>query len=190
MIPKRFIIIAGGSGSGKSTLSDGLEALLPQWTFLHLDDYQLPKSKVPMRGRFRNWDHPDAVDSAQVRRDITMLRAGHPITLSRRPQNQPSVDRTPATVFPGENLVLEGYLALWYHDVMKMADTRIFLDVPAALRETRRRWKMSPEYVRTVLHPMHDQYIEPTKVHADLVIDSGSSTPDQVLQQTLSFLRL
>jgi len=73
-------------------------------------------------------------------------------------------------VQPKEVTIVEGYLALWHPEVRSFFDYSIFLDLPHKLR-IKRRTKIADElYVTKILVPMHEQHIEPTKQHANLVV--------------------
>ena len=72
---------------------------------------------------------------------------------------------------PKEIMLIEGYCALWHPEVRSSFDYSIFLDASEELRVTRRSWRTKSDYIEKVLLPMHNQYIEPAKVHADLIIN-------------------
>jgi len=188
VVPSRFAIIAGGSGSGKTTLALGLLTRFPDWTIVHLDDYQKPREQIPKLGRHRNWDHPEAVDFERLIRDLQALRRGESVMVMARDQTAQTDDYAPKTVVPGPRLILEGYLALWHQKVREMADLRVYLDAPPDVRLARRRWKKSEAYVKDVLEPMHVLHVEPTKAHADLVIDVGSRTSKEILEWVVTCL--
>jgi len=181
-VPSALILLAGGSGSGKSTLARLLSVRFPEWTIVHLDDYQKSKESVPRLGSHRNWDHPDAVDFAALVRDLRALRRGESVTIMCRSQTEQALTGVPTKVSPGPVLLLEGYLALWHPDVRALADYGIFLDMPRGLRHARRRWNMDEDYVRNILDPMHDEHLQPTMAYANLVIHAGSSPPESALE--------
>lgn len=187
MKERKALCIAGGSGAGKSTLAEGLVASLhDRVSVLALDEYQRPKDQVPLTssGR-RNYDHPDAVDFFRFANDLRDLRAGRDVTLVRRHKSRTmdeGVRQGETIVVPSRTLiVVEGYLALWHPDALAQYDLKVFLDAPSALRVGRRLWAKDPQYVNEVLVPMHDQFIEPTKRRADLVIDIEPLTRAEVL---------
>jgi len=181
-VPSSLVLIAGGSGSGKTTLAQGLIALHPDWTPVHLDDYQKPKDEVPRFLGHRNWDDPRAVDFERLIRDLQALRRGETVTVMARSQTEPVTEGSPRTIAPGPVVVLEGYLALWHPDVRGMADFSVFLDVSAELRHARRRWRKSQAYIDQVLEPMHQLHIEPTAAYANLLVYAGSTPPESILE--------
>ena len=182
VVPSALILIAGGSGSGKTTLAHGLLARHPDWTLVHLDDYQKPREQVARLGRWRNWDHPEALDFPALVRDLKALRRGETITVMSRSQTEPVECGAPKTIAPGPVVVFEGYLSLWHPEVRALSDYRIFLDVPVSLRLDRRRWKKPSDYVETVLIPMHEAHLQPTSVHANLHIKAGSTSAESILE--------
>lgn len=183
-----LVLIAGGSGSGKTTLATGLIARFPEWTLVHLDDYQKPADEVPRFLGHRNWDDPRAVDFDRVIRDLMMLRRGLTVTVMARSQTEPVEIGTPTTVSPGPVIILEGYLALWHQVVRSMAAFSVFLNVPKDIRHTRRRWRKSQSYIDQVLEPMHEMHIEPTKAYANLLLIAGANTPESVLETVVRCL--
>lgn len=185
----KLILIAGGSGSGKTTLAEGLIGRFPAWTLVHLDDYQKRRGEVPKLGGRANWDDPAAVRFEDLVRDIQALLRGESVTLMARPQKEPSGERAPKTILPGEVILLEGYLALWHREVRELSDYSIFLDLPASLRHARRRWHKSDGYLEQVLEPMHQLHVQPTSAYANLVMSIGSSTPEAILETVIRCLK-
>lgn len=182
--PSQLVLIAGGSGSGKTTLALALAARYPNWTVVHLDDYQKRRAEMPRFDGRPNWEHPDAVDFPALIRDLEALRAGTPITvMARVSQTAPTEGRLPKTIVPGPTVLVEGYLALWHPDVRELADYSIYIDASWTSRRARRRWKMDDDYLDHVLEPMHRLHIEPTKAHAELVLDADAMTPEQMLEE-------
>ncbi|MFA6604263.1 MAG: hypothetical protein WCT10_05540 [Patescibacteria group bacterium] len=186
----RVISIAGGSGSGKTTLAEGLiNHLGDRATLLSLDEYQKSKYQVPCAPNGRpNFDHPDAVDWPRFLADLDALRAGVDIFLQKKPRLSPdggilprAIVQVPARPF----IIVEGYLALWHRDALPLYDLSLYLDSPERLRLARRRWVKDPQYINEVLLPMHQAYVEPTRVNADLVIYIAAFTREMVLETAL-----
>lgn len=183
------MLIAGGSGSGKTTLAHGLIARHPDWTLVHLDDYQKPREEVPRFLGHRNWDDPRAVAFDRLLDDLRALRRGEAVTVMARSQTEQDEFGSPKTVAHGPILVLEGYLALWHPEIREMADFSVFLDASMEARHVRRRWKKTEAYVREVLEPMHQLHIQPTSAYANLVVHAGSSPPDSILETVVRCLK-
>lgn len=183
-----IIGITGGTGSGKSTvvkkiieaLPEGMVAVVPQ------DSYYNDTTGLTMEQRKQiNFDHPDAFDWELLTSQIKDLRNGKAI-------EQPTYsflvsNRLPETIHvePCKVIIIEGIMALWKKELRDMMDLRIFVDASAderlirvIHRDTRERGR-TPQMVidryLEVLKPMHEEFIEPTKRFADLIIPQGGS---------------
>jgi uridine kinase len=175
--------IAGGSGSGKTTLVGHLRAgpardriaVLPHDAY-YLDGDAMPPS---VRGT-GNWDHPDALENALYVAHLDALVAGQAI-------DQPVYDFTRharservVRVEPRPVLIVEGILLLAIPEVRRRIDLRVYVDTPAEERVMRRMLRDLSERGRTVesvakqiretVRPMHDQYVEPSRAFAHLVV--------------------
>jgi uridine kinase len=175
--------IAGGSGSGKSTVVDRLRQAVGPDHLAHLpyDAYYLNRRDMPPHVRDAdNWDHPDALDTALFLQHLDALSAGRPV---ERPEydfaTHSRSDRTVA-VAPRPLVLVEGILLFAVPEVVRRLHLKVFIDTPADLRIIRRAERditergrtfasVIDQYVGTV-RPMHDQFVEPTKRLADLVI--------------------
>lgn len=183
-----IIGITGGTGSGKSTvvkkiieaLPQGMVAIVPQ------DSYYNDTTDLTMEQRKQiNFDHPDAFDWELLTEHIKTLRNGKAI-------EQPTYsylisNRLPETIHvePCKVIIIEGIMALWKKELRDMMDLRIFVDATAderlirvIHRDTRERGR-TPQMVidryLEVLKPMHEEFIEPTKRFADLIIPQGGN---------------
>lgn len=183
-----IIGIAGGTGSGKTTvvrkIVENFEAgevvLLPQ------DSYYKDSSHVPDdRKQLINFDHPDAFDWPLLLRHIHMLKEGKAI-------EQPTYyfqtcSRLAETIHiePRPVVIVEGIMALWEPSLREMMDLKIFVDADPDERlirviqrdvvERGRTAEAVMERYTRVLKPMHQQFIEPTKRFADLIIPEGGN---------------
>ena len=178
-----IIGIAGGTGSGKTTVVRKIVESLPagEVVLLPQDSYYKDSSHVPAAERQRiNFDHPDAFDWPLLRDQVAALRRGESI-------EQPTYDyitssRQAATVHiePREVVIIEGIMALYDPDLRAMMDLKVFVDTDPderlirviqrdMLERGRTAEAVMERYVR-VLKPMHEQFIEPCKRHADLIV--------------------
>lgn len=181
---KRTVIgIAGGSGSGKSTLVGQITEKLPpkSLTVLRHDAYYHDLSRMPVELRqTENWDHPDALDNELFRQHLEMLISGQSV-------DQPTYDfkthsRTTeiTSVESGSVILVEGILLLAVPEVRTLMDVRIFVDTPPEerimrrmIRDTRERGRTLDSVAhqfRSTVRPMHDQFVEPSRRHAHLVV--------------------
>lgn len=181
-----IIGIAGGTGSGKTTVVKKIvEALPPHHVaVVPLDSYYNDTTGMTDEERRAiNFDHPDAFDWKLLIKQINELREGHAI-------EQPTYsyilsNRLPETVHvePKPVIIVEGIMALINKKLRDMMDLRIFVDCDSDERlicniqrdivERGRDVQMVLDRYLKVLKPMHEQFIEPTKRHAHIIIPQG-----------------
>lgn len=183
-----IIGIAGGTGSGKTTvvrkivnsLAPGEVVLLPQ------DSYYKDSSHVPAELRQQiNFDHPDAFDWPLLLQHIQMLKEGK--SIEQPVYHYQTSSRLAETIHvePRPVIIIEGILALCDPDLRNMMDLKIFVNADPDERlirviqrdvvERGRTAEAVMERYTRVLKPMHQQFIEPTKRYADLIIPEGGS---------------
>ncbi len=181
-----IIGIAGGTGSGKTTVANKIMETLPagQVALIPLDSYYNDTTSLTPEERSRiNFDHPDAFDWELLTRQIQELRQGRAI-------EQPTYsyiisNRLAETVHvePCEVIIIEGIMTLWSQELRSLMDLKIFVDADADERLIRVIRRDTVERGRTaqmvidryldVLKPMHDEFIEPSKRYADIIIPEG-----------------
>ena len=183
-----IIGIAGGTGSGKTTVVRKIIESLPagEVVLLPQDSYYKDSSHVPVEQRQNiNFDHPDAFDWPLLREHLAALRRGEAI-------EQPTYDyitssrlRQTLHIAPREVVIIEGIMALYDPALRGMMDLKVFVDADPderlirviqrdMLERGRTAEAVMERYVR-VLKPMHEQFIEPCKRHADLIVPQGGS---------------
>ena len=183
-----IIGIAGGTGSGKTTVVNKIMESLPQGevVLLPLDSYYKDSSNVPAdRRQLINFDHPNAFDWDLLHEHVAALREGKSI-------EEPTYDyitstRQPETIHiaPREVVIIEGILALYDTTLRDMMDLKIYVDadpderlirvIQRDMLERGRTAQMVMERYMRVLKPMHEQFIEPCKSYADLIVPQGGS---------------
>lgn len=181
-----IIGIAGGTGSGKTTVVKKIvEALPPHHVaVVPLDSYYNDTTEMTEEERRAiNFDHPDAFDWKLLIKQINDLREGHAI-------EQPTYsylicNRLPETIHvePKPVIIVEGIMTLINKKLRDMMDIRIFVDCDSDERlirnierdtvERGRDVQTVLDRYRKVLKPMHDQFIEPTKRYAHIIIPEG-----------------
>ena len=181
-----IIGIAGGTGSGKTTVVKKIvEALPPDHVaVVPLDSYYNDTTEMTEEERKNiNFDHPDAFDWKLLQKQLNDLRHGRAI-------EQPTYsyilsNRLPETVHvePRPVIIIEGIMTLIDKRLRDMMDLKIFVDTDSDERLIRniqrdtidrgRTVSMVVERYLNVLKPMHEQFIEPTKRYADLIIPQG-----------------
>ncbi|MBM7620371.1 uridine kinase [Bacillus tianshenii] len=185
---KRPIVIgvAGGSGSGKTSVTKAIFDHFTEKSILMLeqDYYYKDQSDVAFEERLKtNYDHPLAFDNDLLIKHIESL-------LSYDSVNKPVYDYTLHTrssqvveVEPKEVIIVEGILVLEDERLRNLMDIKLFVDTDADIRIIRRMLRDIKERGRTidsvieqyvtVVRPMHNQFIEPTKRYADIIIPEG-----------------
>jgi uridine kinase len=175
--------IAGGSGSGKSTLVESLlnSRLGGHMSFLPHDHYYLNRAQMPPAVRDQlNWDHPEALDNDLYIQHIDRLRQGQPVDRPCYDFALHSRSDRVVAVEPRPVLLLEGILLLAVPAIRERIDLRVFVDTPADLRIVRRLLRDIQERGRTLesvteqyqatVRPMHEQFVEPSRAHAQLIV--------------------
>lgn len=181
-----IIGIAGGTGSGKTTVVRKIVDALPPDTVAVIpqDSYYNDQSDLPLEVRKKtNFDHPDAFEWPLMARQIEALRNGQPI-------EQPTYSYITCTrleetvhVEPHKVIIVEGIMALYDKRLRDLMDLKIFVDalpderllrvIERDIAERGHPLEMLIDKYRNVLKPMHDEFIEPTKQYADIIIPNG-----------------
>jgi uridine kinase len=186
MAPRILIGIAGGSGSGKTLVARTIVRELGsnRVVIIDQDSYYRDLEDIPFRDReARNFDHPDAFDNELLKNHIRELLAGRAI-------EQPIYDysehrRLRETRRIGDHLivVLEGILIFVDPELRALMDIKLFIDADPDVRFIRRLRRDLVERGRSVdsiirqyeesVRPMHLQFVDPSKRHADVIIPEG-----------------
>lgn len=181
-----IIGIAGGTGSGKTTVVKKIvEALPPNYVaVVPLDSYYNDTTGLTDEERKAiNFDHPDAFDWKLLIEQVNELRHGRAV-------EQPTYsylisNRLPETIHvePKPVIIIEGIMTLINRKLRDMMDLKVFVDCDPDERLIRNIQRDTIDRGRTVsmvvdrylkvLKPMHEQFIEPTKRHADIIIPQG-----------------
>lgn len=178
--------IAGGTGSGKTTLADKLVDSFgrDEVSILRHDNYYKRHDEMCYEDRTKlNYDHPDAFDTELLCEHIRALKRGFEIQM---PLYDYSVhnrsDRT-VSVAPAPVIVLEGILIFAEPSLCELMDIKVFVDTDADVRILRRIVRDVKERGRsldsvidqylTTVKPMHEQFVEPSKRRADIIIPEG-----------------
>lgn len=182
----KIIGIAGGTGSGKTTVVKKIvEALPPHFVaVVPLDSYYNDTSHMTEEERRAiNFDHPDAFDWKLLVKQVEMLRKG--IAVEQPTYSYLKCNREKETVHvePKPVIIIEGIMTLLNKQLRDMMDLKIFVDTDSDERlirniqrdcvERGRTVEMVIDRYQKVLKPMHEQFIEPTKKFADLIIPLG-----------------
>ncbi|AXE36099.1 uridine kinase [Chromobacterium phragmitis] len=186
-----FIIgVAGGSGSGKTTVTNKvLETIGSDMAAVIIQDYYYrDQSHLTFEQRLgTNYDHPQAFDWPLLISHIDDLRNGRAIEMPVYDfANHTRSDQT-VTVQPAPVIVIEGLFPLYDAALREMMSLKIFVDTDSDVRFIRRLKRDIAERGRTMenvieqylttVRPMHNQFIEPTKRFADVILPHGANDP-------------
>jgi uridine kinase len=188
--------IAGGTGSGKSTIADEVVAGMGPGNvaILQQDSYYRDLSALPLSERARmNFDHPDALDWPLLREQVGSLRAGRAVEKPVYDFRNHSRLAATVRVEPRPLLILEGILIFHDPELRAAMDIKVFVDVDPDIRFIRRLERdirergrsldsVTQQYLSTV-RPMHMEFVEPARRHADIIIPGGGQ--NRVAMQTL-----
>ena len=181
-----IIGIAGGTGSGKTTVVKKIvEALPPHYVaVVPLDSYYNDTTEMTEEERHAiNFDHPDAFDWKLLIKQVNELRKGNAI--EQPTYSYIKCNRLPETIHvePKPVIIIEGIMTLLNKKLRDMMDLKIFVDADSDERlirniqrdivERGRDVKMVVDRYLEVLKRMHEQFIEPTKRYADVIIPQG-----------------
>jgi uridine kinase len=181
-----IIGIAGGTGSGKTSAARNIFKALgsDQVTIMEQDAYYNDLGHLPLEERkTNNFDHPSAFDKALLISHLTLLMNGGSIEMPIYDYVQHT--RTDRTVnLSGQRIIMiEGILLLDDPDLRRLMDIKLFVQADPDIRFIRRLERDIKERGRDldnvihqyleVVRPMHDQFIEPSKRYADIIIPEG-----------------
>jgi uridine kinase len=178
-----IIGIAGGTGSGKTTVVHQIMNELPQTEvgIIHQDSYYRDNSHMSFDERaLVNFDHPRAIDFELLVSHLKALKSGE--TVEQPVYSFVTHNRTDDTIVthPRKVMIVEGILILASPELRDLCDVKVFVHADSDERLIRRLKRDIAERGRDMeevlaryqntLKPMHQQFIEPTKAFADIII--------------------
>ena len=177
--------IAGGSGSGKTTLMRNLtEGFGDNITVLSHDNYYRAHDDLPFEQRSKlNYDHPDAFETDLMIEHLKQLKQGKAIQCPVYDYTIHNRTAETITVEPRRVIIVEGILIFENKALCELMDIKIFVDTDDDVRLIRRIKRdvakrgrslqsVLTQYLETV-KPMHEQFVEPSKKNADVVVLEG-----------------
>jgi len=187
-IPSFVIGIAGGTGAGKTTVARLVtQHVDDSVTRIPIDNYYEDLSHLDFEERANvNYDHPSAFEWDLLREQLEALLEGQSVEMPQYDFEIHNREDERVTVEPTDVIVLEGIFALYDEAINEMLDLRLYVETDADVRILRRIDRdvvergrdlegVMDQYLSTV-KPMHEQFIEPTKKHADLIIPEGANS--------------
>jgi len=178
--------VAGGTGSGKTTVAASIVEALPtdKVCIIQHDNYYRDRTELSYEERCQlNFDHPDSLETDLLIEHLEALQRGDSVDVPiydfathRRSDSVKRIDPTPV-------IVVEGILVFVERRLREHLELKLFVDTPADIRVFRRIRRdleqrgrdftsIREQYYATV-RPMHLQFVEPSKSHADLIIPEG-----------------
>lgn len=181
-----IIGICGGTGSGKTTVVNKILEILPadHVVILSQDSYYKDNSHVPVEQRkFINFDHPDSIEFDLLLEHINELKKGNSIEMPIYSYITCTRDSKTITVHSKDVVLVEGILLFSDKRIRDICNVKVFVDAPADERlmrvikrdiiERGRSVEQTLERYLETVRPMHEQFIEPTKRYADIIIPLG-----------------
>lgn len=183
-----IIGIAGGSASGKTSIAKKLYQTFEKTNSVVIikeDDYYKDQSHLEMSDRIKtNYDHPFAFDHSLLIEHLNALINGNSIEKPKYDYVQHTRSNETETIHYSEVIILEGLFVLEQKEIRDLLDIKVFVDTPSDVRFIRRLLRDVKERERTLdsvvgqylttVREMHEQFIEPSKRFADLIIPEGS----------------
>ncbi|WP_255171780.1 uridine kinase [Natrononativus amylolyticus] len=186
-IPSFVIGIAGGTGAGKTTVArEVADTVGEAVTRIPLDNYYKDLSHLAYEERTEvNYDHPSAFEWELLSDHLDSLLMGQPVEMPQYDFEIHNRKDETVRVEPTDVIVLEGILALYDETINDMLDLRVYVMTDADVRILRRIQRdvidrgrglegVITQYLNTV-KPMHEQFVAPTKKHADIIIPEGAN---------------
>lgn len=177
--------IAGGSASGKTTVVNRIKEFFGDGiTVIGHDNYYKAHDDMTYEERTHlNYDHPNAFDTERMIEDVKKIKAGEIVDIPVYDYGAHNRSHKTQTIMPQRVVVLEGILLLYDAQLRNLMDVKIFVDAPADERLVRRIKRDMVERERSLqsvltqyqdtVRPMHEQFVEPTKAYADVIIPRG-----------------
>lgn len=178
--------VAGGSGSGKTSVTKSIYDYFKGHSILMIeqDYYYKDQSHLPFEERLKtNYDHPLAFDTNLLIEHIQKLLRFEKIEKPVYDYSIHTRSDEVISVEPKDVIILEGILVLEDERLRNLMDIKLYVDTDADLRIIRRLLRDIKDRGRTlesvieqyenVVRPMHNQFIEPTKRYADIIIPEG-----------------
>ena len=177
--------IAGGTGSGKTTLMKNLiREFSDVVTVLSHDNYYKRHDNLTYEQRCQlNYDEPAALETDLMARHLNILRQGGEIDCPVYDFTVHNRSQETIRIVPEKVIIVEGILIFENKELRDLMDIKVFVDTDAdvrlcrrLLRDVRERGRTLESVVeqyQTTVKPMHEQYVEPSKRYADIIVPEG-----------------
>lgn len=177
--------VAGGSASGKTTIIKKVENYFGNdIAILSHDNYYKAHNDMPFEERCKlNYDHPDSFETERMAEDVRKLLKGHAIEMPVYDYVVHNRSDKTIRVEPKQVIIIEGILVLENRELRDLMDIKIYVDTDADERLMRRIKRDMVERGRSIesildqysitVKPMHEEFVEPSKKYADVIIPRG-----------------
>lgn len=198
-----IIGIAGGTASGKSTFARNIDLKYKdKLTILSHDYYYKNRPDLTFEERTKiNYDHPNAFDTDLMIEHLKQLKKGQSIEHPVYSYTTHLRENYTETSNPSKVIIVEGILIFENKELRDLMDIKIFIDADSDTRLSRRIVRDVEERGRslgnileqyfTTVKPMHEQFVEPSKKFADIIVPQGGENTvalNMVFEQINSFL--
>ncbi len=196
--------IAGGTGSGKTTITKRIiREFGGDVSVMYHDNYYKAHDDMPYSERCKlNYDHPDAFDTELMLKHLKALKRGESIKCPVYDYSVHNRSDKTVEVHPARVIIVEGILIFAEKELREEMDIKLFVDTDADVRILRRIVRdvrdrgrslesVVNQYLSTV-KPMHEQFVEPSKRFADVIIPEGGRNTvaiGMVMERIRAYLR-
>jgi uridine kinase len=197
--------IAGGTGSGKTTLSAEIVKYFGKDVcVIYHDNYYRAHDDLPLAERSQlNFDHPAAFETELMIEQLIRLRKGQAIDCPVYDYTLHTRSDKTIRIRPAKVIIIEGILIFDNAALRNLMDIKIFVDTDAdvrilrrILRDVKKRGRTLDSVVNqylTTVKPMHEQFVEPSKRYADIIIPEGGKNPvarEMILERIAAHLQI
>lgn len=195
--------IAGGTGSGKTTITKKIISEFgSDVSVIHHDSYYKAHDDMTYEERCRlNYDHPDSFDTPLLLEHLRALKAGKSVKAPVYDYTIHNRSKETELITPARVLLVEGILIYAEPELCRELDIKIYVDTDADVRILRRIVRdvkkrgrtldsVIDQYLTTV-KPMHEEFVEPSKRRADIIIPEGGRNTvalEMVLERIRGYL--
>lgn len=194
-----IIGIAGGSGSGKTTVVNKIVEALPKDSVavVSQDAYYYDNGDLSLEEKLKiNFDHPNSIEWPFLIKHIQQLQRGEDIEMPIYSYVACARAKETQKIKPREVIIVEGILILTNSKLRKLLDVKLFVSTDSDdrlmriirrdIQERGRNYNDALTHYSAFVKPMHQQFIEPTKLFADVIIPQGGNNKvaiDMVVSQ-------
>jgi uridine kinase len=195
----RIIAIGGGSGSGKTTIVRKISEIVSDFNFIPQDNYYKSAEYINNNNITAfNFDHPEAFDNELLYEQLKNLKSGKSIQMPQYDFVHHCRKEDTVKLEPKRLIIFEGIMVYFDAKIRSLFDLKLYVDTPDDIRFIRRLERDVKERGRTVdsvieqymqvVRPGHYEFIEPTKIYADLIIPEGGFN-DNALKVLIPFMK-